>query len=234
MVFDIIIFALGCIYLVNAVVLKLTIHRILACCGIFFILLSIVSFCLLPALRIIEAVCILVLLLYSLLNLIVYCSGKKASLPQVICVLGARVWGDCTVGRIFRNRLNHAFNLHHKFNEKPSIAVCGAAGTDEPVSEAKAGADYLISKGISPDKVIMEPDSFNTIESLRNLSDILPDKNLPVLISTSNWGMLRASWIAKKAGLNAKISGARSTFPEYMSYCLYEILAIGYNLFINK
>ena len=205
----------------------------LVCSGVLLILLSIISFCLVPGLRIVEAAVILVFLLYSLLNLIVYCSGQKTSCPRVICVPGARVLKDRSVGRIFRNRLDLACSLYHKFNKEPSIAVCGAAGPDEPVSEAEAGAEYLISKGIAPDKIFMEPDSFNTIESFINLSKLLPEKNDPILIATSNWGLLRACWFAEKAGLNAKVTGSRSSFPEYMCYSLREIAAIGYYLIIN-
>lgn len=234
MAFDIIIFLLGCIYLVNAAVLNLAIRWMLAVSGVFFILLSILSFRLFPALRVIEAGCLLVFLLYSLFNLIAGYIGKKAPPPEVICVPGARVWQDRRVGRIFRNRLDLAGDLYHKFRERPSIVVCGAAGADEPVSEAEAGADYLIAKGISPDKVLMEPESFHTMESFRKLSELLPEKNSPVLISTSNWGLLRAGLLAKRAGLNAKVTGARSTFPEYISYSLREILATFYHLVSAK
>ena len=231
MLLDIVIFALGCIYLISAFTLKLAIRRMLGFNGILFLLLSMVSFCLVSDLRIVEAVCLLFFMLYSALNLIACFSGKRTSCPQVICVPGARVWPNRRVCGIFQNRLDLACELYHKFNDSPLIAVCGAAGADEPVSEAAAGAEYLLSRGIPSDKIIIEPNSCNTIGSFRNLSELLPEKNAPVLVATSSWGLLRAKWLAQKAGLNAKVRGARSTFLEYMSYSLREIFAIGYFLF---
>ena len=226
---DIIIFIFGCILLLGTATKKLNIHRQLIVSGLGLMLLSILSFLFFPGLRIVEIIFISIFLIYQLCNLLVHLAGKKSACPHAICVPGAQV-RNYAVSLTFQRRLGLALNLYHKYHENPYIAVCGGKGSDEIVSEAQAGSEYLITNGVAPEKIIREDASHTTFESFVNLSRLLPEKNSTVLIATSSYAVLRAALLAKKVGLNAKAIGCREPFLIYMSYSLREIAATIYNL----
>ena len=199
----------------------------LRACGILLIAVSILSYFLLPWLRIPEIAFIAFSALYHFLNLLVYINGSRASCPYALCVPGAQVKKNGISGT-FRDRLDCAFARYNHFDRKPLIIVCGAIGDEYPDSEAIVGANYLLSRGVPADKLIAEDKSYNTVQSFVNVKQLLKDKEAPILITTSDWGMLRARFLAKRVGLNARVIGYRSYFLWYVSYSLREMIAIVY------
>lgn len=92
-------------------------------------------------------------------------------------------------------------------NPLTPIIVSGGQGPDEEVSEAFAMEEYLVSKGIPRDSIIMEQESKNTLENIKNskaLIDKLPDaQSKKVLIVTNSFHMFRAKMLAERFGLKA-------------------------------
>ncbi len=230
---DILTFITGCIYLICSFALKINSKRMLRVCGILLAAISVLSYFLFPWLRYFEIPFIAFSGLYQFLNLLVYIDGRRAPCPYALCVLGAQV-KKTGISWTFRRRLNCALARYHYYDRKPMIIVCGAKGSRFPKPEAKVGADYLLSHGVPAEKLITETDSHNTVQSFANVRDLLKEKDAPILITTSNWGMLRARFLAKRAGLNARVIGSRTTFLWYISYSLREMIALVYYLIVWK
>ncbi len=93
-------------------------------------------------------------------------------------------------------------------NPSVKIVVSGGQGFDEEVSEAFAMKEYLTGKGIAKEKIIMEEQSTNTLENIKNtkaLLENLPDSesNNKVLIVTNRFHIFRAKMLADRFGLKA-------------------------------
>ena len=133
---------------------------------------------------------------------------------EAIIVLGAQVTPDGSPSVQLGWRLDAAYEAWEQ--KKVPIVVCGAQGKDEPMTEAEAMERYLASKGVSQEDILKDPDSFNTIQNLRNAARLL--SNLPdvhrVLIVTSDYHVPRSMAIARDLGFDACGLGSPCK-PEY-------------------
>ena len=230
---DILTLIIGCIYLICSFALKINTKRMLRVCGILLAAISVLSYFLFPRLRIFEIAFLAFSGLYQFFNFLVYVDGSRAPCPYALCVPGAQV-KETGISGIFLRRLNCALARYHYYDRKPMIIVCGAKGSRFPEPEAKVGADYLLSQGVPSEKLITETDSHNTVQSFANVKGLLKEKEAPLLITTSDWGMLRARLLARRAGLNARVIGCRTSFLWYVSYSLREMIALVYYLIVRK
>jgi len=89
---------------------------------------------------------------------------------QAIVVLGA-AQNNGTPSGVLRERLDHALDLRE--NEglwidgvPPVIMTTGAGQENETNTEGRAGYDYLISKGLTDDEILVIPEGTNTYEQL--------------------------------------------------------------------
>ena len=105
----------------------------------------------------------------------------------------------------FRGRLEAAFD-YLRSNEKTLVITTGGQGINEPKSEGEGGAEYLIARGLSSDRVLIESDSYSTVENIENAIKIIkahggnPDSSSIVVVSNT-YHLLRAKLIANKLGL---------------------------------
>lgn len=133
---------------------------------------------------------------------------------DAIIVLGAQVLPDGKPSVQLTWRLDAAFEA---YSQKPvPVIVCGAQGTDEPISEAEAMKKYLSKCGIPEKQILMDPDSFNTKENLKNAGDQLKERQgiKKILIVTSDYHVPRALAIARDFGYEAIGLGSPCK-PEY-------------------
>ncbi|MBQ9197744.1 MAG: YdcF family protein [Clostridia bacterium] len=146
--------------------------------------------------------------LFIWIGLVIFVTIKEKTVPeadpsatQAIVVLGAQVRQDGSLSVQLQWRLDKALAL---YAEAPQpIVVCGAQGTNEPVTEAAAMRDYLIARGVPQSDIIMEDASFNTRQNLNNAKKLLGDEKRRVLIVTSDYHLPRALALAKDLGLEA-------------------------------
>lgn len=121
---------------------------------------------------------------------------------DAVIVLGAGVRGD-KVTLPLKYRLDKAIEYEKK-NPDALIVVSGGKGFQETVTEAEAMEKYLISKGISADKIIKEERATSTAENMRYSKAIL-DKRFKepykTVIVTNNFHILRSVILAKNEGL---------------------------------
>lgn len=131
-----------------------------------------------------------------------------------IIVLGAKV-SESGPSSILAARLNAAIRYLEE-NAETTVIVSGGQGSNEPFSEAEGMRDYLIKKGISEDRIILEPESFNTKENIVNSMELIGNHDAKVGIATSNFHVYRACKIAEKQGLKNVCGIAGNVVPFYM------------------
>lgn len=130
---------------------------------------------------------------------------------QAIIVLGAQVKADGTLSLQLQWRLDKALEVYKEYPQH--IVVCGAQGDNEPVTEAAAMRDYLVRSGVPETDILVEDQSFNTRQNLKNARDMLPEEVKKVLIVTSSYHLPRAMALAEDAGFDA--SGVGSPIKWY-------------------
>ena len=116
-----------------------------------------------------------------------------------IIVLGAQVREDGP-SVVLRYRLDAAIEY---LNENPNTIciVSGGQGFNEPFSEAEGMADYLIENGIEKSRILLEDESTNTLENIRNSKALMESSYNGVGIVTNNFHVFRAVQLAKAQGL---------------------------------
>lgn len=116
-----------------------------------------------------------------------------------IIVLGAQVREDGP-SVVLKYRLNEAIDYLNG-NPETLCIVSGGQGVNEPVSEARCMADYLIENGIDSNRIILEDKSKNTVENIKYSKELMENTYNGVGIITNNFHVFRAVQIAKKQEL---------------------------------
>ena len=125
-----------------------------------------------------------------------------------LVVLGCKVKNGAP-SLMLRRRLDTAFEYLSQ-NENANAVVSGGKGDDEIISEAQCMKDYLVSKGISENRIFMEDKSVNTQQNLSYSREIIGKNNLSdnITIVTDGFHQYRAEMFAKKQGIETySISG---------------------------
>jgi len=147
---------------------------------------------------------------------------ESTDLPKnentTVVVLGCKVKNggpSLMLGR----RLDAAYGYLSE-HESVCAVVSGGQGSDESISEAQCMKDYLVARGIAPERIFMEDKSVNTEENLRFSKKVINENGLPekITLVTDNFHQLRAEMIAESQGIEAcNISGKTSWYllPTY-------------------
>ena len=129
---------------------------------------------------------------------------------QAIIVLGAAQF-DGRPSAVFRARLDHAADLYHA-GVAPTMVVTGGKQPGDRFTEAAAGADYLISKGIPDEDILREVDSHSSVESLQASARFLEERGITSVVLVSDpFHSLRIRLIAEELGLDAVTSPTRTS-----------------------
>ena len=145
-------------------------------------------------------------------------SGRE---PADYCiVLGARVRGRELTSSLER-RLRRAY-IYAVAHPQCILVLSGGKGEGEELSEAEAMYGYLYGRGIRSNRFILEDQSTDTVENIRNSLAIIRQReaNTPreprIAIVTSNFHIFRAKHIAEKHGQEDVITVASSADPVLM------------------
>lgn len=125
-------------------------------------------------------------------------SKKGPSGLDYLVVLGAQM-KTSGPSRALRYRLDEAASYLVE-NPDTKVIVSGGQGADEPVSEARGMCDYLVAKGIAPERILLEDRSGNTYQNLIFSAEFLDREKDSVGVVSNNFHIFRAEKIAKKAG----------------------------------
>lgn len=160
---------------------------------------------------------------------------NKPSDPKTIIVLGCKVKGTRPT-RMLRRRLDTAYDALKKYPETLCI-VSGGQGSNEEVSEAFAMKNYLVEKGISEDRIVMEDKSTSTYENLKFSFEILDKMGLSrdVTIVTDGFHQYRASLIAKSLDAGDVTAFSAHTEAKFLpTYWVREWLGITHYFITEK
>lgn len=154
--------------------------------------------------------------------------------PAAVIVLGCRV-KENGPSLMLEKRIAAAYEYLSE-NENVICIASGGKGTDEPISEAQAIKNGLVSRGISPDRIILEDKSVNTFENIRNSMEIICSLSLEprAVIVTSEFHQLRARILAKKHGLEAYSKSSATFLPLLPSYWIREWFGVMHELIIGR
>ena len=97
-----------------------------------------------------------------------------------------------------------------------TMIVSGGQGPDEPIPESLAMKRYLIANGVPEQQIIMEYQSTNTFENIKNTKDLLATyipRQAQVVCVTSQFHVLRALRFGQI--LNVRMTGLGSTTPYH-------------------
>ena len=149
----------------------------------------------------------------SVLTAVCVCAGMeyRTEPSDCIIVLGAHVWEDGRLSNALTYRCEAALEAWKK-GIAPTIIVCGAQGRGEPSTEAEAMRGWMLEHGVPEDRVILEPESVNTLQNLTNARDIMASRGFETAaVCTNNYHLRRALWLARDVGIEATGIAAPST-----------------------
>lgn len=161
---------------------------------------------------------------------------QPAQLPEdsVVVVFGAKVYDDGP-GVTLKRRLDRAADILHAQPDSVCV-VSGGKGENEPRAEADIMCEYLISCGISEDRIYVEPESSNTVENIHFSAALIEGSELserPVIALSSDFHIPRIKLLSERNDFADIYIHAKSASPfflftmlvrEYMSYIKLFIL----------
>lgn len=139
---------------------------------------------------------------------------NKPDAPYPAVLLGCKV-NSTSPSLMLNRRINAAYDYLTE-NDETVIIVSGGQGKGEDISEAECMKNALVSKGISPDRILMEDKSTDTFENLNFSKKILDENNLgnKAVIITDSFHQFRASLIAHDNDIETFSCNAHT--PSYL------------------
>lgn len=168
----------------------------------------------------------IVMLFFAVTETIIVKTGysKPDNGADYVIVLGAQVNGT-KVSQALKHRLEAAYS-YATVNEATKIIVSGGQGSGEEVTEAKAMFDYLVERGIAPERIIKEEQSTNTNENIMYSKELMEHADYVVVV-TNRFHLFRGTQIAKKQ-LSQKVEGlgAKTGNALFLNYYVREAFAV--------
>lgn len=146
---------------------------------------------------------IVLLLPVGLFAVICICAKipRKRETADCMIVLGARIQPDGRMSHALQYRCETALNLW-KDGLAQTIFLCGGQCTMDPCPEAWVMKAYFLEHGVPEDCLIVEDQSTNTIQNLRNAKAIMEQRSYArAAMITSDYHLTRALWIARDVGI---------------------------------
>ncbi len=147
--------------------------------------------------------------------------------PDYLMILGCTVEGDepCEMLKL---RINAAIDFLKENPNTIAIACGGIVHDGQTVSEAETIAKYLLEAGIDESRIIIENKSQTTYENFINAKEIISgmenSADPSIAFLSSNFHLLRSSYIAKQTGVKALGVPAPSPKGLYFPAVLREYL----------
>ena len=154
---------------------------------------------------------------------------------DAILVLGAAQYGG-DPSPVFRGRLDHSALLYERdFADR--IIVMGAGQEGDATTEAQAGTDYLIGRGIPGEDVTPSPRGRTTKESIEAAATLMRDADLDSAFLVSDpWHNLRVRRMARDFGIEGYVSAtwhsaAESQYTRLQGYARETFAYLYYRVF---
>lgn len=147
---------------------------------------------------------ILMLLPMGLFCAVCICSKlpRRQGSADCMIVLGARIHPDGKMSHALQYRCETALRLWREGLAK-TIFLCGGQCTMDPCPEAGVMRAFFLQNGVPADCLIVEDQSTNTIQNLRNAKEIMEARSYAcAAMITSDYHLSRALWIARDVGID--------------------------------
>lgn len=180
-----------------------------------------------PVLFLIETIILAGCLLFVVVEGMIIWKGNM--LPEnnadYLVVLGAQVRGT-KPSLVLKYRIEKAAE-YLKAHPDVKVVASGGKGADEEISEAEAIERGLIERGIDQSRIYKEERSTSTKENLEFSKQYLDIEHHNIIIVTSDFHILRAVGIARKAGYrNVEGLAAKSVWYLVPNNYVREFLAL--------
>lgn len=150
--------------------------------------------------------------------------------PGVMLILGCQVkpWGPSI---LLQDRLDEALD-YLKEHPDMTVVVSGGQGADEPSTEARAMADYLMEQGISEQTILLEERSHNTLQNFQYSMELLEEQGYDpeegVLVVSNGFHLTRARMLAGRTGYGevSTLAAPASHLPSRLKMYVREPLAL--------
>lgn len=128
---------------------------------------------------------------------------KEAENADYLLVLGAGLNGDQPSASLAA-RLDRAAQYLEEFPNTRAV-MCGGQGPDEIIPEAVAMFRYLTDRGVSPERLLLEQESSNTLQNIAHAKTILDklENGQPytTAVLSNEFHLWRARKLMEQAGL---------------------------------
>lgn len=161
--------------------------------------------------------------------------GSQIDHAHAIVVLGAAQYNG-EPSPVFRGRLEHAALLWEQ-GRADLVVTLGSNQPGDRTTEAEAGRDYLVAKGVPADVVAAVPVGHTTWESLQAAAEYLLERDLhSVFLVSDPWHNARIKAMADDLGLEGYASatwrsGATSEESRAKGYLRETFAYLSYRVF---
>lgn len=148
-----------------------------------------------------------------------------------VIILGSKINENGTLPPILQGRVDKAieFAKAQKENANKDIVFIpsGGKGDDEFMAEAEAMKNYLIERGITPEDIIVEDQSKNTLQNMKFSKQKIDELNKDgkIIFSTTNYHVFRSGIIANKEGIDCEGIGSNTKWYFYTNAVIREFIA---------
>ena len=126
----------------------------------------------------------------------------EAQPADAIVVFGAAQYNG-TPSPVFKARLDHAFDLEER-GLAPLVITTGGSGGDPTFTEAGVGRDYLVQQGMAQKKILADPHSETSYESVEAATRLLHQRHATTCIAVSDgFHLYRIKLMFRAAGITA-------------------------------
>jgi uncharacterized SAM-binding protein YcdF (DUF218 family) len=152
------------------------------------------------------------LALVALVCLLIVLQGRRddARTADAAIVLGAAQWNG-TPSPVLGARLDHALELYRR-GYVSHIILTGGVGPGDTTSEAAAGKQYLMARGLPAEALLLDEQGATTWESLRASAVLVRTHGIGAVVLVSDpFHMLRSLKMARDLGMVAYGSPTRTS-----------------------
>jgi uncharacterized SAM-binding protein YcdF (DUF218 family) len=150
--------------------------------------------------------------LVALVCLLIVVQGQRDDVRSAgaAIVLGAAQWNG-TPSPVLGARLDHALDLYRR-GYVSHIILTGGVGPGDTTSEAAAGKQYLVARGLPSEALLLDEHGATTWESLRASAVLVRANGIGAVVLVSDpFHMLRSLKMARDLGLMAYGSPTRTS-----------------------
>ena len=160
--------------------------------------------------------------------------------PQAMVVLGCRVMPGGEPSILLQDRLDTALD-YWEAHPEVTVVVSGGQGSNEPASEARCMADYLMDSGVPEDQILLEDRSHNTKENLLYSRELLAAEGIQVeqadvLVVSNGFHLTRTRMLAERFGYGevSTLAAPTTHIPSRIQMYIREPLALVKSFLLDR